>query len=135
MLFQKKQYNAFQVNAHDDSFTYQGLTHRLNEVAHLVLIRVHTTQRMNFAKIGETLSATLFVTLENAKEIRLSFDESSFLGLNFNKKQDIQNVLTLHDFLSGKTFAKRLQPYVDQIFAKGYFVYENCCFVPGDKII
>ena len=57
------------------------------------------------------------------------------MGLNFNKKQDIQNVLTLHDFLSGKTFAKRLQPYVDQIFAKGYFVYENCCFVPGDKII
>lgn len=135
-MFERNQYNAFSLDPDLGTFSYQGLTYRFEEVAHLLLYRVQTTQRVNLVKVGTPEKATLILTLANGKEIGLKFDESTFfMGINRNKKDDIKNLFDTYVFLSKMTFEARLQPYLNQIRDKGYFVYENCRFVPGEKIV
>ncbi|MFH1495669.1 MAG: hypothetical protein ABIG70_12845 [Pseudomonadota bacterium] len=137
------QYNTFQINVNDNSFTFKGSTYRFDEIAKLALYRVRTTQTLNYiVKVGEPESATLFIALYTGKEISLSFDESGFfLGFNHDKKVDINNVIDLYNYLSEKTFSSRLQPYLNQVNDKGYFDFPHgdpknqCRFYPGDKII
>lgn len=134
MLFEKSQYNVFQVTA--DGFIHKGSSYRFDEITNLFFSRVMTTQRMNFVKVGEAESAYLHITLSSGKKIKLSFDESSlFMGLNFNKQKDIKNLIDLYAFLAEKTFANRVRPYLQQINERGYFEHDECRFYPRDKIV
>ena len=134
MSSEKKQYDAFQLTS--DGFIYKDSQYRIGEVLHLYFHRVRTVQRRNFVKLGEAESAYLGITLLSGKQIVLSFDESTILyGFNLDKKDDFKNLMNLYIFLSEKTFANRLQPYLNQIQSAGYFVFGECRFYPRDKIV
>lgn len=134
MFFSSDQYKAFHVT--DTGFSHKGSTYKFHEITDLFFSRVLTTQRLNFVKVGEGESAFLRVTTADGKVIKLSFDESSlFIGLNFSKKKDIENLITLYTFLANGTFSFRLEPYITQIEKFRYFTHDECQFFPRDRIV
>ncbi len=137
MLFEteKANYNSFQLT--QDGFNYKGSSYKFNCVAHLFFSWKLTTQRLNFAKVGEAESAYLQIIMSDGKTIKLSFNEAGWIiyGWNSNKKNDIKNLVELHAVLSAKTFSARLVQYQEQITKDGYFSYDGCLFYPSEKIV
>lgn len=133
-MFEKSQYKKFSVE--ENGFSFKGDFHEFKHIAHIFFTRIHTTQRMNFVKVGEVDSAYLHLTLISGKIIKLSFDEAGiFIGFNSNKQTDLKNLTDLYIFLSEKSFQTRILKYIKNINYKGYFIYDNCYFYPSQKKI
>ncbi len=133
-MFGKGQYKKFQVEA--NGFRYKGEFYKFDDIANIFFTRIHTTQRMNFMKVGEADSSYLYLTLDSGKKIKLSFDEAGiFLGFNSNKQTDLKNLTDLYIFLCEKTFQKRIAKYIKEVENQGFFVYDECKFYPSKRKI
>jgi hypothetical protein len=133
-MFERSQYKKFSVE--ENGFNFKGEFHDFNNIAHIFFTRIHTTQSMNFVKVGEADSSYLHITLDSGKKIKLSFDEAGiFLGFNSNKQTDLKNLTDLYIFLSEKSFQKRISKHIKDIKDKGYFIYDECYFYPAQKKI
>ena len=71
-MFERTQYKKFQVKEH--GFTYKDRFHDFSNIAHIFFERVQTTQKVNFATVGEAHSANLLLTMDSdlAPEFRIS---------------------------------------------------------------
>jgi len=133
-MFEKSKYKKFELV--NDGIFYKNEYHSFDSVKHLHFERVITTERMNFVKVGEPESAILKIELSSGEIVKLKFDESTiFIGVNFNKQDEIQNLINLYLDLCKKTFLYRLESYEKQVEKEGFFIYEKCHFFPQTKIV
>jgi hypothetical protein len=122
-MLERSQYKKFELV--NDGFIYKGDYHPFDEIKHLHLERVQTTQRVNLVKVGQPESSKLIIELKNGDKVKLSFSESTlFVGLNIDKKQDIQNLIELYIDLCKKTFQHRVSYYEHRLKNEGFFIYD-----------
>lgn len=133
-MFEKSAYVQLSISSNE--FVHKGRHYALADVAHVLLERVSTTQKMNFSTVGTSHSASLVVTLKNGKRLSTFIDEATFiLGWNKDKSKELEYLLTMYQTIAQKTFEQRLQPYLDQLSELGYFVHDNCLFYPIENKI
>ncbi|MBP7482173.1 MAG: hypothetical protein KA788_06545 [Lacunisphaera sp.] len=120
----------------NDLLYWKKASYPIASIAHLIYLKTLTKNSVNFIPVGQSHSATLFITFDDNEEISLTFDESTmFLWLNRDKSKDLSNLQDLFIFLSAATFEKRMSSYLQQVEQRGYFTYFDCKFYPQDKIV
>jgi hypothetical protein len=112
MLFEseEKRNRAFVLG--EDGFKYKGNSYSFDEIAHLFLSYKKTTHLYaGVRKTGETDSVDLQLVLTSGVKIKLSVDEEVAVFVietrYTNKKEDINNILSLFEMLSRWTFSNR----------------------------
>lgn len=120
-----------------DGFSFKGQQFRDDDIAHIVFELVRTTVKTNFVSTGEIDTAELVLHLTNGKKIDI-YSKSGFapLVLYFkDKPEERMEITQVYQKIASRTFKRRLQYYLSQIEANGYFVYDKCRFYPKEKIV
>lgn len=130
MLAEK--FNSF--NLAGDSFSWKGWAYNISAISHIGFYRAITTHKSNFVETGKTQKANLTVTFNGGKTLNISIDEQGIL-FNLSKAEEISCLADFYGYLSHITFDRRVTFYENQIERNGYFVYDDCHFYPGKKIV
>lgn len=133
-MFGKSAYQQFSLS--QDGFTHKGVRYFFTDVAHVFFARIHTTQRLNFVKVGEADSSYLTLILFDGKKLKITVNEAGFFfGWNKNKSNELDYLLKIYSIITENTFEQRLQEYLTQLDQLGYFIYDECLFNPNKKTI
>ena len=137
MLFAGKRDTHVDLSA--DHLSFGDSAFKFDEILHLSFSWVNTSVRVNFVKAPDRERAYLNIVLTNGERINLSFDEGGSWWRDvrspLNLKREIKTVVDIYKILADRTFANRVLFYTEQLKQRGYFVYDDCRFYPGDKII
>lgn len=132
---QKSQFKHFKFTD-EDGFLWKEEYVGFDAIRHLFFSWVRTTQRDNFIKVGEPEKARLIITLVDDRKIKITFNEATiFVGLNRNKKNEIESLKQLYYYLSQQSFEHRLAHYLRELEDNGYFEYDKCRFYPKKQVI
>jgi hypothetical protein len=118
--------------------SYKWSSYRFEEISHLVFTHSSTTINVNFVKRGDLDRVQLSIILTNGEKIEISFNEANtWADVSFAKKKtiEINSLVDLYVSVAKTTFVNRLQYYLRQLDERGYFLYEDCRFYPGDRIV
>ena len=118
---QSRQYEQFQ--AHPNGFRWRGADFNFNQIRHIFF------SAMRDAEDG-TDAATLVITVDSGSKIPLGFE-----GVTSYFARHIANLKHLHAFLSYQSFSHRVERYLEELKAHGYFTYDNCRFYPRRSIV
>jgi hypothetical protein len=77
-----------------------------------------------------TDAATLVITTDAGSKIPLGFE-----GVTSYFARHIANLKHLHAFLSYQSFSYRVERYLEEVKAQGFFTYDNCRFYPRRSIV
>lgn len=128
---EEKQYDDFQVD--EDSLTYKGKRHVFSEITHLHFSRLVTkfTTTIPHAEHNRVNEFALEINLSDGTSIVLEFAEKYASMM----KDKVEDLTAVYQFLSQKTFAQRLQFYMEKVTERGYFMYGGCKFYPKEQKI
>ena len=134
---------AFSNFQFDDSggFLWNRNHYAFDQVVHLKLSWIRTTERVLSAKAGDYDQAYVHITLKEGKKIRFGITEKpSFLGLSIagikrQRKSEIDDLQKIYSYLLDQTFTHRLQPFLTAIENEGYFKWDRCQFHPKERTI
>ena len=128
---EEKQYNDFQIDEY--SLTYKGKRHAFSEITHLHFSRLITkfTTTIPNAEYNRLNEFTLEINLSDGSTINLEFS-AKYASM---MKEKVEDLTSLYQFLSQKTFAQRLQFYMGKVTERGYFMYGGCHFYPNEQKI
>lgn len=121
-------------NLAGDSFSWKGRTYDINAISHIGFYRSITTHKTNFVETGKTEKAILTLTFTGGQTLNISIDEQGFF-FNKSRAQQISSLADFYGYLSHVTFDRRVKIYENQIDRNGYFVYDDCHFYPGKKVV
>lgn len=121
-------------NLTETSFTWKNRSYSIDSIRHTTFFRSVTTHKTNFVETGKTEKATLTLALDNGQTVNMSIDEQGLFWHRDLAKQ-VQTLAEFNGFLMHVTFDRRLKHYEDQIANIGYWVYDDCYFYPGKKIL
>lgn len=118
----------------ETTFAWKNRTYSIDSICHITFFRSVTTHKTNFVETGKTEKAILTLALDGGQNLNMSIDEQ---GMFWNKdlSKQIQSLAEFYGFLLHVTFDRRLQFYEDQIEERGYWVYDECYFYPGQKVV
>lgn len=121
-------------NLTETTFAWKNRTYAIESIAHISFFRSITTHKTNFVETGKTEKAAVTLSMDNGQTVQMSIDEQ---GMFWNKdlSSQIQALADFYGFLMHVTFDRRLQFYEDQIESRGFWVYDECQFFPGEKIV
>ena len=121
-------------NLAGDSFSWKGRAYDINAISHIGFYRSITTHKTNFVETGKTEKAILTLTFTGGQTLNISIDEQGFF-FNKSRAQQISSLADFYGYLSHVTFDRRVKFYENQIDRNGYFVYDDCHFYPGKKVV
>jgi hypothetical protein len=126
------QFREFNLNG--NSFSFKGRTYSTIDIRHIGFYRAVTTHKTNFIETGKTEQASIYLTMSEGQDVKISVDEQGFF-FNKDKSAQIKTVVEFYSYLSHVTFDRRVEFYESQIKRTGYFEYDKCYFYPRDKIV
>ena len=118
----------FRISA--ETIFYKKDTYPLNSLRHIQYQKTRTIHKTNFVKTGESLEATLTMTLDSGKELTISiYKYGEGESAEIVKLDDtLINLLNL-------TRNNRAKKYFDDVEKLGYFRYGTLKCYPKNKIV
>lgn len=130
-FLQNSQYKKFYIAEDRESLNYKGTVYKFSDITHLYFSHSITRHSINLIETGKTEDVFLKIFLANGRSIKLAFTEI----YKSKTRENLDNLISLYQFIAENTFNQRLQLYLCQVQKYGYFEYDECKFYPNDKIV
>lgn len=126
-----------------DGFSFKGRHYKDTDVSNISLSNTHLNYKYcGLVEAGDVKKVVLEIKLKDGENIKVKsedWDQINPIGILLSairdKDQERKEIYSVYQNLCQRTFQQRLEFYLGQIEAHGYFTYDECRFYPGDKIV
>lgn len=126
-----------------DGFSFKGRHYKDIDVSNISLSNVKLDYRYGGVfKAGDVRTVILEIKLKGGDKIKLKSEDwdqinpiGGLLSAIRDKDKERNDICAVHQNLCKRTLQQRLDFYLSQLDAYGYFIYDECRFYPNDKIV
>jgi hypothetical protein len=126
-----------------DGFSFKGRHYKDTDVCNISLSNIQLNYKYGgLVEAGNVKKVVLEIKLKDGTNVKIKsedWDQINPLGILLSairdKDKEREEIYSVYQHLCQRTFQQRLDFYLSQLDTHGYFIYDECKFYPGDKIV